>query len=185
MFLLTYFTERQEKGKEKVFPEFRFYTTHIKLRRKLKENRGRWSGNKKGSRAIAISVPFQPPQDLDASSMIHPRTLSPTGSKTVGAHTLMSDEMTASEPQTSHGHTCNCKILHSAAESAVSRHVAAHETFPALTLCKTFWNLPSNYCVYLSTIAEILWDWVNRAVVKAGSLSHFSQQQTILIDAFV
>lgn len=80
-FLLPYFTERQEKGKE-VFPEFRFYTTHIKLRRKLKENRGRRSKNKKGSQATAVSVPFQPSQDINASSMIFSRILSPMGSKT-------------------------------------------------------------------------------------------------------
>lgn len=40
MFLLTYFIEGQVKGKGKVFPEFRFYTTHLTLYRKLKENGG-------------------------------------------------------------------------------------------------------------------------------------------------
>lgn len=40
MFLLTYFIEGQVKGKKKVSSEFRFYTTHLKLRRKLKENGG-------------------------------------------------------------------------------------------------------------------------------------------------
>lgn len=65
MFPLTYFIEGQVKGKGKVFPEFGFYTTHVKLRRKLKENRGRWSKNTKGSQAIATSVCFEPPQDID------------------------------------------------------------------------------------------------------------------------
>lgn len=46
MFLLTYFIEGQVKGNGKVFLEFRFYTAYIKLRRKLKENRGRLSKNK-------------------------------------------------------------------------------------------------------------------------------------------
>lgn len=75
MFLLTYFTEGQVKGKGKVFPEFRFYTTHIKQRRKLKENGGRWSENKKGTQGIAISVRFESPQDVDVPSTIYPRII--------------------------------------------------------------------------------------------------------------
>lgn len=75
MFLLRYFIEGQVKGKGKVFPEFRFYTTHIKLGRKLKENGGRWSKNKNGSQVVAISVHFEAPQDIDVPSMVYPRII--------------------------------------------------------------------------------------------------------------
>lgn len=49
-----------------------------------------------------------------------------------GTQTLMSDEIMASEPQTGHGHTCNCKILHSAAESLILGYKAARKRFPGL-----------------------------------------------------
>lgn len=81
MFLLTYFMEGQAKGKDKVFPEFRFYTTHLKLRRKLKGNGGWWSKNKRESQAIAISVHFEPPQDIDVPGMMYSRIIRSMGSK--------------------------------------------------------------------------------------------------------